>query len=243
MGGALFSLNYEHPKRTPSNFAFQAWKGFIGTLNKKNFWNPASPFWEKPQFVLWLTQTLDLADPHILRNSFWIKKNWASHNESKFHIYLKCSIWIYIKNLISPWTSNLTWFGIFWENLALSECSCTCNICLQNVSSVFFQKKFDHHKFEISSVKVLPVQKMPNSYLISKEKLRFPITNSDSTLQICMKFALIVTCLVFLDWEWITNNVPLNKLWIFFVHGTFNFHNVSKEVFWPNFFFWISWMG
>ena len=42
---------------------------------------------------------------------------------------------------------------------------------------------------------------------MSKEKLIFFITNSDSTLQVCMKFAFIVTFLVFLDSEWITDNV------------------------------------
>ena len=38
-------------------------------------------------------------------------------------------------------------------------------------------------------------------------EIKFLITNSDSTLQIYMKFAFIVTCLVFLDSEWITDNV------------------------------------
>ena len=38
-------------------------------------------------------------------------------------------------------------------------------------------------------------------------KFEFFITNSDSTLQVCMKFAFIVTCSVFLDSEWITDNV------------------------------------
>ena len=37
--------------------------------------------------------------------------------------------------------------------------------------------------------------------LMSKEKLIFFITNSDSTLQIYMKFAFIVTCFVFLNSE------------------------------------------
>ena len=31
---------------------------------------------------------------HIVRNSFWIKKNRASDNEGKFHKFLKCRIWI-----------------------------------------------------------------------------------------------------------------------------------------------------
>ena len=42
-----------------------------------------------------------------------------------------------------------------------------------------------------------------------KGKIEFFITNSDSTLQIYMKFAFIVTCSVFLDSEWITDNVRL----------------------------------
>ena len=42
---------------------------------------------------------------------------------------------------------------------------------------------------------------------MSKEKLIFFITNSDSTLQKYMKFAFIVTCSVFLDSECITDNV------------------------------------
>ena len=31
---------------------------------------------------------------HIVRNSFWIKKNRESDNEGKFYTYLKCRIWI-----------------------------------------------------------------------------------------------------------------------------------------------------
>ena len=42
--------------------------------------------------------------------------------------------------------------------------------------------------------------------LMSKETLDFFITNSDSTLHVCMNFAFIVTCSFFFDSGWIMDN-------------------------------------
>jgi hypothetical protein len=48
--------------RTPSNVAFQAYEGFIGTQNKKNFWNPwvlfeksLSLYFDWPKYWIWRT--------------------------------------------------------------------------------------------------------------------------------------------------------------------------------------------
>ena len=71
-----FFFNYEYPKkRAPSNFAFQACYGFIGTLNRNNLWNPVSPFWKKSLFVSWIWRTLEQ-----VMNIFC---NWHFHSASK----------------------------------------------------------------------------------------------------------------------------------------------------------------
>ena len=65
---------------------------------------------------------------HIVRNSFWIKKNQESDNEGKFHIYLKCRIWICNKEFnfsldiritmnLAFFLENWTIFGSFWAVL------------------------------------------------------------------------------------------------------------------------------
>ena len=68
-------------ERAPSNFAFQAWQRFIGTLNRKNFWNTVSPFWENPLFVLWLTLILQIW--RTLEHVMNIFRIWHFHNASK----------------------------------------------------------------------------------------------------------------------------------------------------------------
>ena len=51
-------------------------------------------------------------------------------------------------------------------------------------------------------------QKMPNHVNFDvQEKNLILFTNSNSTLQVCMKFVFIVTYSVFLDPEWTTDNV------------------------------------
>ena len=55
---------------------------------------------------------------HIVRNSFWIKKNRASDNEGKFHTYLKVRIWIWNRkfnfSLDIRVSMNLTFFEKIW---------------------------------------------------------------------------------------------------------------------------------
>ena len=55
---------------------------------------------------------------HIVRNSFWIKKNQARDNEGKFHAYLKCRNWICIQKFNFHWTSELAWIWhlLHWQH-------------------------------------------------------------------------------------------------------------------------------
>ena len=85
---------------------------------------------------------------HIVRNSFWIKKNRASDNEGKFHIFLKCRIWICNKKKsIFPWTSELAWIWhflrkldyfwalLYWQHWLQNWASVFCNQCRQYKSA------------------------------------------------------------------------------------------------------------
>ena len=163
---------------------------------------------------------------HIVRNSFWIKKNRSSDNEGKFHTYLKCRIWICKKKSIFPGTSELVWiwhflrkFGSFW---ALLHWQHWLKLKKTVDWSIFCRK----NSFVTRCCQCKSAQKEPdflkkcqihaNSDV--QGKIEFFITNSDSTLQVCMEFAFIVTCSVFLDSEWITNNVIPFKKWQKVVH-------------------------
>ena len=101
-------------------------------------------------------------------------------------------------NFIYFW-SVVSEFGIFWENWTIFELSCMywqqwlqktetqlCNQCCQYKSA---QKEPKIVQFSQKKAKLMLT-------LMSKKK-EFSITNSDSTLHVWMKFAFIVTCLVF----------------------------------------------
>ena len=103
---------------------------------------------------------------------------------------------------------NLTFFLRIWLFLALFEPSCTGNTGYKTEPQFFVTS--------VASTRVLK-----NSPIISKnakftltltsKKIEFFMTNSDFTLQKYMKFAFIVTFSVFLDSEWITDNVILSN--------------------------------
>ena len=114
---------------------------------------------------------------HPGRNSFWIKKNWASDNESKFHTYLKVRIWIWNKKINFSLDIRVSVSMAFFEKiwLFLSTLVLVTSGC-KTVSSVFFQQKLDHHKFEISSVKVLPVQEWSKRTKFSQKNAKFMLT-------------------------------------------------------------------
>jgi hypothetical protein len=57
-------------KLATSDLSFQGFEGFIRTQNKNNFSNPVRAFLENYLFVLWLTLTMDLADPGTFSENF-----------------------------------------------------------------------------------------------------------------------------------------------------------------------------
>ena len=110
-----------------------------------------------------------------------------------------------IKNSIFPWTSELVWiwqflrkFGSFWALLHWQHL----------VGESFFNRNWTNIWLQNCLFSFLTSVTSANSDV--QGKIKFFITNSDSTLQLCMKFAFIVTCLVFLDSEWIKDNMFLD---------------------------------
>ena len=68
---------------------------------------------------------------------------------------------------------NLAFFEKIWlflSTLVLATSGC------KTVSSVFFQQNLDHHKSEISSVKVLPVQEWSKRTKFSQKNAKFMLT-------------------------------------------------------------------
>ena len=94
---------------------------------------------------------------------------------------------------------NLAFFEKIGLFLALVEHSCTGNTGYKTEPQFFVTS--------VASTRVLknsPIFSKNAKFtltLMFKEKLNFFITNLDSTPQKYMKFAFIVTCLVFLDTE------------------------------------------
>ena len=113
----------------------------------------------------------------IVHNSFWIKKNRASDNEGKFHTYLKVRIWIWNKKFNFSMDIRVSVKFAFFEKiwLFLSTLVLATSGC-KTVSSVFFQQNLDHHKSEISSVKVLPVQEWSKRTKFSQKNAKFMLT-------------------------------------------------------------------
>ena len=97
-----------------------------------------------------------------------------------------------IINSIFPCTSELAWIWHFLRKLDYFWALLYWQHCYKTEQQFFVTS--------VASTRVLK-----NSSIFSKNA-KFTLT---STLQIYMKFAFIVTCLVFLDSEWITDNLNL----------------------------------
>ena len=94
--------------------------------------------WRKNVWMIFLKLTIKNIYPcpkHIVRNSFWIMKNLASDNEGKFHIYLKCRIWICNEKFNFSLDIRVSLNLAFFEKIEQNRASVFCNQCYQYKSA------------------------------------------------------------------------------------------------------------
>ena len=121
---------------------------------------------------------------------------------------MKCRNWICIQKFNFHWTSELAWIWhlLHWQHFDKTYFKLmVVQLFLKTQKRQFCNQTLPEQE-RLKSANCS--QKMPNHVNFDvQEKNWILFTNSNSTLQVCMKFVFIVTFSVFLDSEWITYNV------------------------------------